>query len=139
MSKRFRIQEGESLLISGKKNSNYSNGKFSIWWTLITLGMVRKEIHTGWILFTNKRVIFCKRHWFKTFLLGPLTSLLPSKRILWEINIEDIESVSNYKCLGLFPTQRIHSRRFEGEKFDFGFSNKKMIEVTKLMDLKYND
>ena len=133
------MQEGESLLIPRKINSNYSNGKFSIWWTLITLGMVRKEVHTGWILFTNKRLIFCKRHWLKTLLLGPLTSLFPSKRILWEINIEDIDSVSNYKCLGLFPIQRINSLRFEGEKFDFGFSNKKMIEVSKSINLKYND
>ena len=137
MKKKFYLVEGE-ILISNLKPSNYSNGKLNIWSTIFTLGIFRKGIQTGWVRFTNKRVVFCKHHWFKNLIFGTLTSLFPSKRILWEINIEDIESISSYRCLAIYPIQRIHSKRYEGEKFDFGFSNKKMIEICETLGLRHN-
>ena len=137
MKKKFSLLEGE-ILICNLKPSNYSNGKLNILSTIFTLGIFRKGIQTGWISFTNKRVVFCKHHWLKNFIFGYLTSLFPSKRILWEINIEDIESISNYRCLGIYPIQRIHSKRFEGEKFDFGFSNNKIVKICETLGLRYN-
>ena len=137
MTKKFLLVEGE-ILITDLKPSNYSNGKLNIWSTIFTLGIFRKGIQTGWVRFTNKRVVFCKHHWLKNVIFGYLTSLFPSKRILWEINIEDIESISSYRCLAIYPIQRIHSKRYEGEKFDFGFSNKKMIEICETLGLRHN-
>ena len=137
MTKNFSLVEGE-ILITDLKPSNYSNGKLNILSTIFTLGIFRKGIQTGWVRFTNKRVVFCKHHWFKNLIFGTLTSLFPSKRILWEINIEDIESISSYRCLAIYPIQRIHSKRYEGEKFDFGFGNKKMIEICQTLGLKHN-
>ena len=137
MKNKFSLVEGE-ILITNLKPSNYSNGKLNIWSTIFTLGIFRKGIQTGWVRFTNKRVVFCKHHWLKNFIFGYLTSLFPSKRILWEINIEDIESISSYRCLAIYPIQRIHSKRYEGEKFDFGFGNKKMIEICETLGLRHN-
>ena len=137
MKKRFSLVEGENL-ITDLKPSNYSNGKLNIWSTIFTLGIFRKGIQTGWVRFTNKRVVFCKHHWFKNLIFGTLTSLFPSKRILWEINIEDIESISSYRCLAIYPIQRIHSKRFEGEKFDFGYSNNKIVKICETLGLRHN-
>ena len=137
MTNKFSLVEGE-ILITGLKPSNYSDGKLNIWLTIFTLGIFRKGIQTGWVRFTNKRVVFCKHHWLKNLIFGSLTSLFPSKRILWEINIEDIESISSYRCLAIYPIQRIHSKRYEGEKFDFGFSIEKMIEICETLGLKHN-
>ena len=137
MKKKFSLVEGE-ILISNLKPSNYSNGKLNILSAIFTLGIFRKGIQTGWVAFSNKRVVFCKHHWFKNLIFGTLTSLFPSKRILWEINIEDIESISSYRCLSIYPIQRIHSKRFEGEKFDFGFGNEKMIEICEKLVLRHN-
>ena len=76
---RYVLSSGETEI--SKKTCNGSPGKFSIWWTLLSLGLQRNELHQGWLVFTNQRVIFCKRHWLKADLLGIFHAFIPSKRI----------------------------------------------------------
>jgi len=123
MTSRYSLNPGEGEI--SKKLCNASPGKFSIWWSLLSLGLQRKELHQGWLVFTNQRLVFCKRYWLKQSLLGPLHSFIPSKRILWEADISQIESVSPRKCLGVFPIQRVRLNDDSG-RYDFGYGNKNM-------------
>lgn len=121
----FNLNSDESIIST--KFCNASPGTFSIWWSLISLGIQRKELHQGWLVFTNQRLVFCKRHWFKQhFLLGAFNSLFRSKRILWEVSISQIESVKPRKCLLMYPIQRVQTTRIDGDRYDFGYGNKNM-------------
>ena len=132
---RYVLSSGETEI--SKKTCNGSPGKFSIWWTLLSLGLQRKELHQGWLVFTNQRVIFCKRHWLKADLLGIFHAFIPSKRILWEVNTEDIESITPRTCLLIYPVQRVRTTRQDGEIYDFGYGNESMKELCKLTNIKY--
>ena len=135
MASRYVLASGETEI--SKKSCNGSPGKFSIWWTLLTVGLQRKELHQGWLVFTNQRVIFCKRHWLKQDLLGIFQAFFPSKRILWEVNTVDIESITPRQCLLIYPVHRIRTKRKDGEYYDFGYGNESMKELCKLTHLNY--
>ena len=135
MKARYSLNAGESEEF--KEFCNASPGKFSIWWTMLTLGLQRKELHQGWLVITSERALFCKRHWLKQDLLGPLSPFIPSKRILWEIKISDIESISPRKCLGLYPIQRVRTNSPDLGNYDFGLRDKKIIATSNRLGIKY--
>ena len=135
MASRYVLASGETEI--SKKSCNGSPGKFSIWWTLLSLGLQRKELHQGWLVFTNQRVIFCKRHWLKQDLLGIFHAFIPSKRILWEVDTVDVESVTPRQCLLIYPVHRIRTTRKDGEFYDFGYGHESMKELCKLTNLNY--
>ncbi len=136
MNLRFALNPGEGEV--SRKFCNASPGKFSIWWAILSLGLQRKELHQGWLIFTNQRLIFCKRHWLKQSLLGPLNSLIPSKRILWEAEISRIESVSPRKCLGVYPVQRVRLVGDDNQKYDFGYGDKNMKKNCDSVGISYS-
>ena len=135
MALRFALNPGEGEVST--KFCNASPGKFSIWWSILSLGLQRKELHQGWLIFTNQRLVFCKRYWLKQSLLGPLNSLIPSKRILWEAEISRIESVTPRKCLGVFPVQRVTVVGDESHGYDFGYGNKNMKKNCDSVGINY--
>ena len=118
MKSRYELDSGEEELWVAYVNG--SPGKFSIWWTLITFGLQRKELHQGWLIFTNQRLVFCKRHWLKQDLLGIFHPMIRSRRILWQVNLEDIEVLQARKCLGIYPFHRVQTKRLNGDFYDFG-------------------
>ena len=135
MKARYSLNPGEREEFKGFCNA--SPGKFSIWWTILTLGLQRKELHQGWLVITSERALFCKRHWLKQDLLGPLSPLIPSKRILWEVKISDIDSISPRKCLGIFPIQRVRTNSSNLGSYDFGLRDKKIIDTSNKIGIKY--
>ena len=89
------------------------------------LGSSTERIAPGMAGIYESETSLCKRYWLKQSLLGPLHSFIPSKRILWEADISQIESVSPRKCLGVFPIQRVRLNDDSG-RYDFGYGNENM-------------
>ena len=135
MVSRYALGVGEEELWSAYVNG--SPGKFSIWWSLFTLGLQRKELHSGWIIFTNHRLVFCKRHWLKQYLLDILQPLIRSKRILWEVALDDIECIQARQCLGIYPFHRVQTNRLSGDYYDFGCREKNIKPLCDRLKLDY--
>ena len=135
MFSRYTLRDGEDELWSAYVNG--SPGRFSIWWSLLTLGLQRKELHSGWIIVTSQRIVFCKRHWLKTYLLDILQPLIRSKRILWEVALDDIECIQARKCLAIYPFHRIQTKRLGGDFYDFGCREKNIKSLCERLKLEY--
>ena len=116
---------------------NGSPGQFSIWWSLVTFGLQRKELHSGWLIFTNQRIVFCKRHWLKQALLDVFQPLIRSKRILWEVTLEDVDYIQARKCLAIYPFHRVQAKRLDAGFYDFGCREKKIKPLCARLSLDY--
>jgi len=135
MKKQYSLEGFEEELWHAYVNG--SPGRFSIWWSLITFGLQRNELHQGWLIFTNQRIVFCKRHWLKQYLLDVFQPLIRSKRILWEVALEDVELVQARKCLGVYPFHRVQTKRLNGDFYDFGCREKNIKPLCERLRLDY--
>lgn len=79
---------------------------------------------TGQIIMTSQRLVFCARNRMLTATItGPLLDMiLKSEKIRWQISVEDIESISSFKRLGIKTNYRVKSKRSAGEEFVFAFN-----------------
>ena len=57
-------------------------------------------------------------------LLDILQPLIRSKRILWEVALEDVECIQARKCLAVYPFHRVQTLRLDGDFYDFGCREK---------------
>ena len=135
MNSRYALGVEEEELWSAYVNG--SPGKFSLWWSFFTLGLQRKELHSGWLIVTNQRIVFCKRHWLKQYLLDILQPLIRSKRILWEVALEDVECIQARKCLAVYPFHRVQTLRLDGDFYDFGCREKNIKLLCDRLGIDY--
>ena len=78
---------------------------------------------TGQLILTSQRLVFCARNRLLTAAVtGPLLDqIIKSEKIRWQIGVEDIESISSFKRLGITTNYRIKSKRWDGEEFVVAF------------------
>lgn len=77
----------------------------------------------GQLILTSQRLVYCARNRLLTATItGPiLDQIIKSEKVRWQINKEDIASISSFKRLGITTNYRIKSKRWEGEEFIVAF------------------
>ena len=78
----------------------------------------------GTIHITNRRFVYCARNRWKTYLLGGalLDIIWRSKKIRFQLNLSDIESITTYKYMGIKTHFRINKKGEEGENYRVVFN-----------------